>query len=199
MTSPRFFRNPEDFRAWLHKHHAAATELLVGFYKRDSGKPSITWPESVDEALSYGWIDGVRKSIDEVSYTIRFTPRKPRSIWSNVNIAKVKTLIEQGRMSPAGLAAWAHRDEARSGIYAFERKAATFDAAAEKLFKQSKEGWRFFRAQPPGYQRLVAHYVSSAKREETRSRRLAAVIEHSAKGERIPQYTITSKRTEKPR
>jgi uncharacterized protein YdeI (YjbR/CyaY-like superfamily) len=194
MTSPRFFRKPEDFRAWFQRHHTTATELLVGFYKRGTGKPSMTWPESVDEALSFGWIDGVRKSIDESSYTIRFTPRKPRSIWSDVNIAKVTSLIEQGRMSPAGLAAWALRDEARSGIYAFEQKAATFDAVAERQFKQNQKAWSFFQAQPPGYRRLVAHYVSSAKREETRARRLAAVIEHSAKGERIPQYAISTKR-----
>ncbi|MEP6999947.1 MAG: YdeI/OmpD-associated family protein [bacterium] len=193
MTSPRFFKKPEDFRAWLQKNHTAATELLVGFYKRGSGKPSMTWPESVDEALSFGWIDGVRKSIDRSSYTIRFTPRKPRSIWSDVNIAKVKVLIEQGRMSPAGLAAWAVRDEARSGIYSFERKAAAFDAAAEQQFKQAARAWSFFQAQPAGYRRLVAHYVSSAKLAETRARRLAALIEYSAKGERIPQFSIPPK------
>jgi len=194
MTSPRFFKKPEDFRAWLEKNHATTTELLVGFYKRASGRPSMTWPESVDEALSFGWIDGVRKSIDETSYTIRFTPRKPRSIWSDVNIAKVKSLIEQGRMSPAGLAAWALRDEARSGIYSFERKAAALDTAAEQQFRQNRKAWAFFQAQPPGYRRVAAHYVSSAKRDDTRARRLAALIECSAKGERIPQYSIAAKR-----
>ncbi|MEO8624404.1 MAG: YdeI/OmpD-associated family protein [bacterium] len=194
MTSPRFFKTPEDFRAWLQKNHLTKTELLVGFYKRASGRQSITWPESVDEALSFGWIDGVRKSVDESSYTIRFTPRKARSIWSDINIAKVKVLIEEGRMSPAGLAAWTLRDEARSGIYSFERKAATFDAAAERQFKQNARAWSFFQAQPAGYRRVVAHYVSSAKREETRARRLAALIEYSANGERIPQYSIGPKR-----
>jgi uncharacterized protein YdeI (YjbR/CyaY-like superfamily) len=195
MTSPRFFKTPEDFRAWLQKNHATATELLVGFYKRGSDKPSITWPESVDEALSFGWIDGVRKSINESSYTIRFTPRKPRSIWSDVNIAKVTLLIEQERMSPAGLAAWALRDEARSGIYSFERKAATFDTAAEQQFMQNAKAWTFFQEQPAGYRRVATHYVSSATREETRARRLAALIAHSAKGQRIPQYAISKKAT----
>ena len=195
MTSPRFFQRPAKFRAWLDTNHASAAELWVGFYKRGSGKPSLTWPESVDEALSYGWIDGIRKSIDDVSYMIRFTPRKATSIWSDVNTAKVRKLIEQGRMSPAGLAAWALRDENRSGVYSFERKAATLDAEAERLFKRNKMAWTFFQAQPPYYRRVVAHYVSSAKREETRSRRLAALIEHSAKRERIPQFMSPPKRS----
>ena len=193
MTSPRFFATPEDFRDWLREHHQSARELVVGFYKRASGKTSITWPESVDEALCFGWIDGVRKSIDVESYTIRFTPRKPRSIWSNVNIAKVQKLIEQNRMSPAGMAAWARREEARSGIYSFEGKAATFDAAAERAFKKIGKAWEFFQTQPAGYRRLAAHYVASAKREETRTRRLAALIEHSARKARIPQFAITRK------
>src|SRR5450432_2063422 len=119
MTSPRFFATPEEFRMCLEAHHANAHELWIGFYKKGSGKPSITWPESVDEALCFGWIDGVRKSIDDERYVIRFTPRKPMSIWSNVNIAKVKKLLTEGRMMPAGLAAWERRQEERSGIYAF--------------------------------------------------------------------------------
>ena len=194
MTSPRFFRKPADFRAWLDRNHERVSELWVGFYKRDSGKPSITWPESVDEALCVGWIDGIRKSIDDVSYVIRFTPRKPVSIWSNVNIAKVKQLIEQGRMRPAGIAAWERRDEKQSGIYAFERKAATFSAEALQQFKVHETAWRFFEAQPPGYRRLAAHYVSSAKREDTRVRRLAVLIERSARGERITQISVSPKR-----
>ena len=194
MTSPRFFRTPEDFRAWLHSNHTTATELLVGFYKRASGRPSITWPESVDEALCHGWIDGVRRSIDDASYSIRFTPRKQRSIWSNVNIAKVEALIEQGRMAPAGLAAWALRDEKRSGVYAFERKAAAFDADMEGMFRRNGKAWSYFEAQPAGYRKLAAHYVSSAKRADTRARRLSALIEHSAKGERIPQFAIARRK-----
>ena len=194
MISPRFFRKPADFRAWLDRNHERVSELWVGFYKRDSGTPSITWPESVDEALCVGWIDGIRKSIDDVSYVIRFTPRKPVSIWSDVNIAKVKQLIEQGRMRPAGIAAWERRDEKQSGIYAFERKAATFSAEALQQFKVHETAWRFFEAQPPGYRRLAAHYVSSAKREDTRVRRLAVLIERSARGERITQISVSPKR-----
>ena len=194
MVSPRFFPRLAKLRAWLHENHASASELWVGFYKQDSGKPSMTWPESVNAALSYGWIDGLRKSIDDVSYVIRFTPRKPTSIWSNVNIAKVNRLIEQGRMAPAGLAAWDLRDEQRSGVYAFERKATTLDMEAKRLFKRNETAWSFFQAQPPYYRRVAAHYVSSAKREETRERRLAALIEHSAKQQRIPQFVSPSRR-----
>jgi uncharacterized protein YdeI (YjbR/CyaY-like superfamily) len=194
MTAPRFFRTPAAFRDWLHANHDQASELLVGFYRKDSGRESISWPESVDEALCYGWIDGVRRSIDGESYSIRFTPRKATSIWSNVNIAKVEALVREGRMMPAGLAAYARRDPARSGIYAFEKEAAVFDADAQRTFKKSRAGWAFFHAQPAGYQRLATHYVVSAKRPETRAKRLAAVIMHSARGERIPQYVSTPKR-----
>jgi uncharacterized protein YdeI (YjbR/CyaY-like superfamily) len=188
MSAPRFFRTPTAFRAWLDANHDRATELTVGFYKKDSGKPSITWPESVDEALCFGWIDGVRRSLDEDSYTIRFTPRKPTSIWSNVNIAKVEALLKAGRMTPAGVAAWEKRSPARSGIYAFERQEpATFDAESEGRFRRNRRAWSYFQAQPPGYRRLATHFVVSAKRPETRERRLAALIECSAKGERLPQ------------
>ena len=195
MTPPRFFRTPAAFRAWLDANHARASELLVSFYRKDSGRASITWPESVDEALCYGWIDGVRRSLDEHSYSIRFTPRKPRSIWSNVNIAKVEALVRDGRMMPAGLAVYALRDPARSGIYAFEKEAAVFDAEAERTFRKNKAGWTFFQGQPPGYRRLATHYVVSAKRPETRAKRLAALIMHSSRGERIPQYVSATKRT----
>jgi uncharacterized protein YdeI (YjbR/CyaY-like superfamily) len=194
MTAPRFFRTPAAFRAWFEVNHARTSELLVGFHRKDSGRESITWPESVDEALCFGWIDGVRRSLDESSYTIRFTPRKLKSIWSNVNIAKVEMLIQQGRMMPAGLAAYALRDPARSGIYSFEKEAAIFDVEAQRAFKKSKTGWAFFQAQPAGYRRLATHYVVSAKRPETRAKRLAALIEHSARGERLPQYVSSSKR-----
>src|SRR5258705_10791454 len=195
MTLPRFFRTSAAFRIWLDANHARASELLVGFYRKDSGRASITWPESVDEALCYGWIDGGRRSIDEHSYSIRFTPRKPKSIWSNVNIAKVETLTRDGRMMPAGLAAYALGDPARSGIYAFEKEAAVFDAEAERAFRNSKSGWAFFEEQPAGYRRLATHYVVSAKRPETRAKRLAALIMHSARGERIPQYVSASRRS----
>jgi uncharacterized protein YdeI (YjbR/CyaY-like superfamily) len=195
MSAPRFFATPAAFRAWLHAHHDRETELLVGFHKKGSGKPSITWPESVDEALCYGWIDGIRRSLGEESYTIRFTPRKPGSNWSNVNIAKVAALLEAGRMMPAGIAAWERRDPKKSGAYLFERgDAATFDAEAERRFKRSRRAWAFFQAQPPGYRRLVTHYVTSAKRAETRERRLTTLIECSARGERLPQLSSTRKK-----
>jgi uncharacterized protein YdeI (YjbR/CyaY-like superfamily) len=194
MSAPRFFTTPAAFRAWLAAHHERESQLVVGFYRKGSGRPSITWPESVDEALCYGWIDGVRRSLDEESYSIRFTPRKPGSIWSNVNIAKVEALLAAGRMTPAGIVAWERRDPAKSGLYAFERKeAAVFDADAERRFARNRAAWAFFQAQPPGYRRLATHYVVSAKRPDTRERRLAALIAHSARGERLPQ-TLSEKK-----
>jgi len=195
MTSPLFFEDAEAFRRWLDTHHAGAVELWVGYHKKGSGRPSMTWPESVDEALCYGWIDGVRKSLGSESYVIRFTPRKPVSIWSNVNIANVEMLIAEGRMMPAGLAAWARRDEKRSGVYAFERKAASLGVEQLRRFKANKRAWAFYEAQPPYYRRVAAHYVASAKREETRERRLVALISHSAKGERLPQFLGPAKPT----
>jgi uncharacterized protein YdeI (YjbR/CyaY-like superfamily) len=190
---PRFFASPAEFRAWLDANHEREAELLVGFYKKGSGKPSITWPESVDEALCFGWIDGVRRSLDAERYTIRFTPRKPTSIWSNVNMAKVEMLLKAGRMRPAGLAAWERRDPEKSGIYAFERQnPAEFDAESERRFRRARGAWRFFQEQPPGYRRLATHFVTSAKRPETRERRLTVLIEHSTRGERLPQ-TLSAK------
>jgi uncharacterized protein YdeI (YjbR/CyaY-like superfamily) len=195
MSAPRFFATAAAFRAWLDAHHDRETELLVGFHKKGSGKPSMTWPESVDEALCYGWIDGVRRSLGDESYTIRFTPRRPGSIWSNVNTAKVAALLEAGRMMPAGLAAWERRDPKKSGIYLFERNnPVAFDAEAERRFKRSRRAWTFFQAQPPGYRRLATHYVTSAKRPETRERRLTALIECSARGERLAQTLSTKQK-----
>jgi uncharacterized protein YdeI (YjbR/CyaY-like superfamily) len=190
---PRFFASPAEFRAWLEANHDQRRELLVGFYKKGSGRPSMTWSESVDEALCFGWIDGVRRSLDAERYTIRFTPRKPASIWSNVNIAKVEMLLNEDRMRPAGLAAWERRDPEKSGIYAFERQTpAEFDAELERRFRRERGAWTFFQKQPPGYRRLATHYVTSAKRPETRERRLTVLIEHSAKGERLPR-TLNAK------
>ena len=185
-----FFPTPSDFRAWLERHHAAETELLVGYYKKGSGKPSITWPESVDEALCFGWIDGIRRRIDDESYSIRFTPRKPTSNWSSVNIERVAELRKEGRMHPAGLAAFERRSEARSGIYSYEqRKAAALDPDQEAEFRRDAEAWSFFEAQPPGYRRTAIHWVVSAKREETRRKRLAQLIEDSKGGRRLRQLT----------
>jgi uncharacterized protein YdeI (YjbR/CyaY-like superfamily) len=185
-AKPTFFAEPVRFRAWLAKHHATAPELLVGFYKRDSGKPSITWPESVDQALCFGWIDGVRRRLDEVSYTIRFTPRRAGSNWSAINIRRVEALQTEGLMHPAGLTAFAKRSDDKSRIYFYEqRHTATLDPAHQKKLEANRKAWAFFQAQPPGYQRLMAFWVVSAKREETRVKRLQRLIDESAKGRRI--------------
>lgn len=183
---PRFFATPEEFRAWLMEHHESARELLVGFYKKASGRPSITWPESVDQALCFGWIDGIRKSHGPDAYTIRFTPRKRGSIWSNVNIARAKALVRIGQMQPAGRRAFAAREANKSGIYLFEQRTAPKLSADEaKRFRANKEAWTFFEAQPPGYRRLATWWVISAKRPETRARRLATLIADSASAQRI--------------
>jgi uncharacterized protein YdeI (YjbR/CyaY-like superfamily) len=192
---PHFFESPADFRKWLAKNHASASELLVGFYKKDSGKPSITWPESVDQALCFGWIDGVRRGIDDVSYSIRFTPRKKTSTWSAVNIARVAELTKLGLMQPAGLRAFEQRREDKSAIYAYENAVRTLDAADEKKFRANKKAWEFFNAQPPGYRRLCIYWVTSAKKEETRARRLATLIDDSAAGRRLGALTLKKKKT----
>ena len=185
-TDITYFATPAEWRTWLAKHHLKASELWVGFYKKDSGKASITWPESVDEALCVGWIDGVRKSLGETSYVIRFTPRKSTSIWSVVNIDRVKVLTETGRIQPAGLAAFAARKEHKSGIYAFEQESPELSAADRRTFEKNKAAWAFFQAQPPSYQRRLSWRVSSAKRPETREKRLLALIEASADSRRLP-------------
>ena len=181
---PTFFKTPPDFRKWLKQNHAGAAELLVGFYKKDSGQPSITWPQSVDEALCFGWIDGVRRGLDEVSYTIRFTPRKPTSTWSAINIGRVKVLSAEGRMAPAGIKAFQSRSEKKSVIYAYEQKQAEFDPESLKRFRLNKAAWDFFQAQPPGYRKLVTWRIVSAKRPETRRKRLEQLITDSARGRR---------------
>ena len=187
-ASPTFFATPAEFRAWLDEHHATETELLVGFYKKGSGKPSITWPESVDEALCHGWIDGVRRSLGDEAYTIRFTPRKKRSVWSNVNIRRAGELIAEGRMRPAGLAAFEARTGERSGVYSFEQKdldKVVFDEAQARQFQADAKAWDFFQAQPPWYRRTATWWVISAKKEETRAKRLATLIADSAAGRPI--------------
>jgi len=190
---PTFFKTPADFRKWLAKNHSSATELLVGFYKKGSGKPSITWPESVDEALCFGWIDGVRRSIDDVSYSIRFTPRKKTSTWSAINIARVAELTKLGRMQPAGLRAFEHRRESKSGIYSYENETRILRAEDEKKLRANKKAWEFFNAQPPGYRRVAVYWATSAKKEETRARRLATLIEDSANGRRLAVVTLKKK------
>lgn len=177
-----FFATPAAFRKWLEKNHGKKTELVVGYYKVGSGKPSLTWPQSVDVALCFGWIDGVRKTIDDESYQIRFTPRKPGSIWSAVNIGKINALTKQGLMTEAGLAAFRHREESRSKIYAFENEEMSFSPAFEKQFKASKKAWAYFTALAPSYQKLAKHWVMSAKQEATQQKRLAAMIADSEAG-----------------
>ena len=192
---PTFFATPQDFRRWLERNHDKAGELLVGFWKKDSGKPSMTWPESVDEALSFGWIDGVRRRIDDQSYSIRFTPRRRGSIWSAVNIRRATELTKLGRMSPAGLRAFEARDEKKSAIYTYEKPPAEFAPEDEKTFRANEKAWKFFTAQPPGYRRLAVGWVTSAKKEETRARRLAQLIDDSAHERRLAQYTLEKRRT----
>ena len=184
-VKPRFFRSPLDLRKWFAKNHSTAKELLVGFYKKDSGKPSITWPESVDEALCVGWIDGIRRSVDEESYTIRFTPRRPGSTWSAINIKRVAALSAEGRMLPAGLAAFDRRAEYKSGIYAYEQRPQTLPEPYASTFRKNKRAWTFFDSQPPGYRKTLTWWVLSAKKEETRWKRLAALVERSEQGRRI--------------
>jgi uncharacterized protein YdeI (YjbR/CyaY-like superfamily) len=189
-----FFRTPADFRAWLEKHHATHQELSVGFYKREAGRPSITWPESVDVALCYGWIDGVRNSIDEISYRIRFTPRKPTSTWSAINVRRAREMTRLGLMHPAGIKAFEARQDDKTGIYAYEqRRHAKLRPADERKFRASKKAWEYFQAQPPWYRRTAAYRVISAKQEETRQRRLAQLIKDSEAGRPIKELTRAPK------
>ena len=183
-SNPVFLADAGSFRAWLQAHHATATELWVGFWKRATGRPSITWPEAVDQALCFGWIDGVRRSLDAEAYVIRFTPRKPTSTWSAVNIARMKALIEQGLTQPAGLAAF-EGYEARTNRYSFEREQASLPPEEEQRFRAHDRAWAFFQAQPPGYRKTVLHWVTSARRPETRVRRLDGLIRESAAERRI--------------
>jgi uncharacterized protein YdeI (YjbR/CyaY-like superfamily) len=184
---PTFFATPADFRAWLERHHESHSELIVGFHKRGSGRPSITWPEAVDQALCFGWIDGVRRRIDDASYSIRFTPRKARSTWSAVNIKRMKELVEEGLVAPAGMAAFERRADDRSAIYSYEqRKAAELEPDQERRLRADERAWAFFEAQPPSYRRAAIHWVTTAKKPETRERRLAQLIECSAAGEPVP-------------
>jgi uncharacterized protein YdeI (YjbR/CyaY-like superfamily) len=182
---PTFFAKQADFRKWLQKNHKTATELLVGFYKTGSKKPSITWPQSVDEALCFGWIDGIRRSIDEESYSIRFTPRKPGSIWSSINIKKVEELSAKGLMQPAGLEAFAKRKENKSRIYSYENEAIGLSEEFEKQFKANKKAWAFFTSMAPSYQKTAIHGVMTAKQEATRLRRMSELITASAEGKKI--------------
>jgi uncharacterized protein YdeI (YjbR/CyaY-like superfamily) len=182
---PTFFKTPAAFRKWLERHAQTKPELLVGFYKADSGKPSITWPESVDEALCFGWIDGVRRRVDEVSYTIRFSPRRATSIWSAINSRRVRQLIDEGRMTPAGMAAFEARRGYKSGIYSYENRPATLVEPYAGMLARNAAARKFFEAQPPSYKRVATWYILSAKKDETRLKRVQTIIELSAAGKRI--------------
>ena len=186
--APRFFPTAAQFRRWLERNHDRVPELWVGFHKKATGKPSITWPESVDEALCVGWIDGLRRSIDAESYMIRFTPRRPASLWSQVNIRRVAALVAEGRMRPQGLAAF----ERRRVTAVYSRDIATrpgLDAAAAREFRKHPNAWSFFRKQASWYQRTAGFWVVSAKRPETRTKRLGLLIRDSEAGRTIPALT----------
>ncbi len=186
MTLPVFFNTAAIFRKWLEANAATASELVVGFHKVDSGRPSMTWPESVDEALCFGWIDGVRKRIDEHAYQIRFTPRKPTSIWSAVNIAKYEKLSSEGRMTEAGTRAFAHRKDSRSVVYAYEQETiAELSAQELKQFLRDKAAWKFFEDTPPSYRKVILHWITSARKNETRASRFEKLVDACRNGRRL--------------
>jgi len=181
----RYFKSPNDFRSWLEKNHATTQELWVGYYKKSSQQPSMTWPESVDEALCFGWIDGIRKSVDDLRYTSRFTPRRRGSIWSAVNIKRAQELSDKGLMQPAGMAAFNARKENKSGIYSYEQRSEKLAAPYEKMLRRNKAAWKFFYAQPPSYRKAIGWWVVSAKQEATRLKRLEKLMKESARGKRL--------------
>jgi uncharacterized protein YdeI (YjbR/CyaY-like superfamily) len=182
---PKFFATPAAFRAWLKKHHNTADELWVGYYRKDCGKPSITWQESVDEALCFGWIDGIRKKVSDEAYTNRFTPRRAGSNWSAINIAKVKELTKAKRMQAAGLAAYGKRTEQKSRVYTYEQVSMVLGRDLEKRFKAHEKAWSFFESSPPYYRKLMTGWLNGAKQEATRLRRLEKLIAACESGKRI--------------
>lgn len=192
QRKPTFFAGPAYFRRWLEENHERETELLVGLHKKGSGRASITWPESVAEVLCFGWIDGVRRRIDEHSYSIRFTPRKPSSIWSTVNLRKMQELIAEGLVRPAGMRAFERRSAEKSEIYAYEnRHASVLDADGQKDFKRNRAAWSFFETCPPWYRRTAIWRIVSAKRPETRAKRLAELIACCAAGKSLPTLPLS--------
>lgn len=184
---PRFFATPEELRAWFVDHHDAHDELLVGFHKKATGTPCITWAESVDEALCFGWIDGVRRSLDDNRYTIRFTPRRARSIWSAKNLVRFRELTDEGRVKPAGKRAFEARDEARTNQYSFEQANPALTRTQEREFRANKKAWAFFQTQPPSYRKPAIWWVVSAKKDDTKARRLTTLIDDSEHERRIKQ------------
>ncbi len=183
-----FFETPSELRTWFSRNHVKSDELWVGYYKRSSGKKSLTWDQSVEEALCYGWIDGVRMSVDDESYTIRFTPRRPGSTWSQKNIRTAEKLIRSRRIRPAGLAAFQKRKESRSGIYAYEREKTIFNEDYERRLKENDKAWAFFNSQAPSYQRTVRYWIMDAKQEETRQKRLRELIADSSMGRKVKPF-----------
>ena len=192
---PLFFKTPASLRTWFEENYLKETELLLGFYKRDSGKASVTWPESVSEALCFGWIDGVRRSLGEECYVIRFTSRKKGSIWSVVNIAKAEELLKAGLMKPEGKEAFERRSEKKSGIYSFEQKEIHLEPGREKLFRSNKKAWAFFKSEATSYKKAAIWWVISAKQEKTREKRLLTLISDSAEGRRLRHLTWSPAKT----
>jgi uncharacterized protein YdeI (YjbR/CyaY-like superfamily) len=192
-NQPTFFADAADFGRWLAANHETASELLVGFWKKSTGKPSIDWPQARDQALRFGWIDGIRKSLGEDAYTIRFTPRRKGSIWSKVNVDRFNALTAEGLMMPAGTRAY-EENKHKSGLYAYEKPLTALNAEEEALFCKNAAAWADWEKRPPGYRKVVLHWVTSAKKPETRARRLAQLIADSAAGRKIAQYDIGRKR-----
>lgn len=190
---PKFFKTPLDFRKWLVKNHLTKKELIVGFYKVNSGKKSINWSESVDEALCFGWIDGIRRSIDEESYSIRFTPRRADSIWSNVNLKKMEELDKKKLIQPAGYEIFKKRKEDKSGIYSFEKNEVKFSETYEKVFRKNKKAWLWFEKQIPSYKKPAKNWVMSAKQEITREKRLVQLILDSENERKIKSLNYPKK------
>lgn len=192
-----YFESPAAFRRWLERHHATAKVVWVGYHKKETGRPTLTWPESVDEALCFGWIDGVRRSVDAGRYKARFTPRRPGSIWRAVNLRRAEALIAAGRMTAAGLAVHDARRAERPNRYSFEQEGAGLAPAHERVLKRNRKAWRFWTAQPPGYRKTASWWVESAKREETRLRRLDQLVADSAAGLRIALLRREPRSTQK--
>ena len=184
---PTYFPTSADFRRWLKANHETAPELLVGFWKKSTGKPSIDWPQARDQALCFGWIDGVRRSLGDDAYTIRFTPRRKGSIWSKVNVERFNALKADGQMTPAGQAAY-ERDKHRSGLYSYERPVGSLTPEEEAIFRRNQPAWSDWEKRPPGYRRSALSWITGAKRPETRAKRLLALIAVSSEGRRLPQY-----------
>jgi uncharacterized protein YdeI (YjbR/CyaY-like superfamily) len=187
VAEPTFFATEAEFRRWLQANHETASELVVGFWKKATGKPSIDWPQARDQALCFGWIDGHRKSLGADAHTIRFTPRRKGSIWSRVNVERFEALKAAGLMTGAGEAAY-ERDKHRTGVYSYEKPLAALTAEEEAVFQKNKPAWSDWEKRPRGYRKQVLGWVTGAKRPETRAKRLHELIGVSAKGRRLPQY-----------